>query len=308
MKYFRQYGGRAIIGVLLAAALAYTACRHVYAVETGTITELAAHVYEDADTGSNIVANVIMGYNFPILAEKTDEGGNAWYLIETDTGVQGYIPAQGVIRLGAETHEGDAQAGNAQAQEPAIENEDENNLPDSVRKQLLTMQAVNIRENPSTAGEILGQIPSGIMLDYMDVITNPMGEVWYEISYEDVRGFIRQSTVTEIEMPIQEDGMQPGLAGMQPENIDIDMLMEIAKQYQDEGTGRESVAEPEALAEPQAQIIYDSDSVTGESAEGTKKKRAAFRPDMVILFSLLGIILCAAVIGRTYKKLVRLYR
>lgn len=303
MKHFKQYGGRIVTGILLAVAFAYMLCMPVCATEAGTITELAAHVYENTDTGSNIVANVIMGYNFPILAEETDEGGNLWYLIETDLGVQGYIPAQSVIRIGAETHEG-----NAQVQEPAPENEieDENNLPDSMQKQLLTMQAVNIRENPSTDGEILGIIPTGETLEYIDVTTNPSGEVWYEISYENIYGFIKQSTVTEIEVPIQGDGMQTNAAGMPAENIDIDQLLETARQYQDESPAWES----DTLAESQTQeqIIYDSDSIIDENAGGTGRGRFALRFDMVIIFSFLGILLCVVVISWTLRRLMRLYR
>lgn len=315
MGYFRQCGSRIIISItcaILAVFLTYMDCMPVCAAEIGTIVEQWEHVYEKSDTGANIVANVILGYNFPILAEETDEGGNVWYLIETDMGVQGYIPAQSVIKVAADsqnenTHERGAQVQNP---EPEEENENENNLPDSVEKQLLTMEVVNIRENPSTDEEILGKIPRGTTLDYIDTITNTIGEVWYEVSYEDVYGFIKQSTVKEIEVPVQGTvGTQMYAAGMTTENIDIERLIEIARLYQDENPVGESVAEADTLekTQTQEQIIYDGITID-ENAGGKKKMLSVLQPDMVIILSLAGILLCAVIISQTFRRMMKLYR
>lgn len=314
MEHFGQYGRRivlSIMSVILTAFLVYMICMPVHAAQMGTIPDLAAHVYENASTDSNIVANVILGDNFPILAEETDEGGNVWYLIETDMGVQGYIPAQSVIRITADTRndnvsETDAQVQGAVAEEEN-ENENENNLPDSVEKQLFTLEVVNIRENPSTDENILGKIPRGTTLDYIDVITNTIGEVWYEVSYEDISGFIKQSTVREIEAPVQ------GTAGTQSytaENIDVDQLIETARQYKDESSVKESVTEPDASDEMQVNDrIIDYDDITTEENTGEAKKRLSIlRPDMVIIISFAGILLCTAIIWQTFKKMMKLFR
>lgn len=314
MEYFVQYGRRIAIGimsVILTASLAYKICMPVQAAQLGTIADLAAHVYENTNTESNIVANVILGYNFPILAEETDEGGNAWYLIETDTGVQGYIPAQSVIKITTDAQNENTQGRDAQTQEPVTDEENENNLPDSVKKQILTMQAVNIRENPSINEEIIGKIPLGMTLDFIDTITNTTGEVWYEVSYDDIHGFVKQSAVKEIEVPVQgTDGTQSYTAGINADNIDIDRLIEIARQYQSESLARESAIDADALDEIQVsdRIINYDNIMTEENTGETKKGMSIFRPDMVIILSFAGIMLCFAVICHTYKKMMKLFR
>lgn len=316
MEHFGQYERRiaiSIMSVILTASLAYMICMPVYAAQIGTIPDLAAHVYENTSTDSNIVANVILGNNFPILAEETDEKGNVWYLIETDMGVQGYIPAQSVIRITTDTQNENTSEMNTQVQGPVAEeeNENENNLPDSVEKQIYTLEVVNIRENPSTDEEILGKIPRGTTLNYIDVITNTIGEVWYEVSYEDIQGFVKQSTVREIEVPVQgTDGTQSYTAGTTTGNIDIDQLIEIARLYQDESTVRESATESDALDEIQVsdRIIDYDDITTEENTEETKKRMSILRPDMVIILSFAGIMLCIVVICQTYKRMMKLFR
>lgn len=317
MEYFRQYGRRiavSIMGTILAVSLTYMVCMPVHAAEIGTIAELAEHVYETIDTGSNIVANVIMGDNFPILAETADEAGNIWYLIETDMGVQGFIPAQSVIKIPNDAQNENAQAGDTpQVQEPVSreENENENNLQESVKKQLFTLEVVNIRDNPSTNGEIVGKIPRETALDYIDTVTNAKGEVWYEVSYEDNQGFVKQSTVREIEVPVQgTDGTQSYTAGMIAENIDIDQLMEAARLYQNESAVREPATEADALDEIQvSDRIINYDNITTEENIGeTKKGMSILRPDMVIILSFAGIVLCVAVICQTYKRMMKLFR
>ena len=312
MVHFGQYGRKIAIGIMLTASLAFIPCIPVQAAQQGTIGELAEHVYENADTDSNIVANVILGNNFPILAEETDESGNVWYLIETDMGVQGYIPAQSVIMVSTDVSNENRTERDTRVQETVPEegNENENNLPDSVRKQLLTMEVVNIRENPSTNEEILGKIPRGTTLDYIDIITNEIDEVWYEVSYEDNHGYVKQSTVKEIEVPVQStDGVQTYTAGMTSESIDIDLLIETARRYGNESPAEESEINANALEEMQSQEqIIDYDNITmEENTEQAKKTLSSFRPDMVIILSLAGILLCAVIISQFMKRMIKLH-
>lgn len=300
------------VSIIAAVFLAYMVCMPVHATEMGTIVEQWQHVYVKADADSNIVANVILGDIFPILDVETDEAGNVWYLIETNMGVQGYIPAEKVITStnnaqNENTHERDVQV---QEQEPVAEDEDENNLPDSVKEQLFTMQVVNIRENPSTSAEVVGKIPSGTTLDYIDSTTNTMGEIWYEISYEDISGFVKQSTVQVMNVPVSgTDGAQPYETGTVADGIDVEWIIETARQYQDENPQGQSVAQPDTPDETQIQEqeVYEDLAI----AENTGKRKnilEALLPDMVIVLSFVGILLCTVIIWRTYKRLIGLYR
>lgn len=327
MKYFGQSASQCVkriaargMGIVLAAATAYTVYLSASASQMGTIPELAAHVYENMDTDSGIVANVIMGYNFPILAEETDAEGNVWYLIEADTGARGYIPAGSVIRVTSGSQTGNAQNANAQtgntqnantqANAPANENEDENNLPENVRSQILATEVVNIRENPSTTDEIVGKIPRGTTLDYINIVTNESGEEWYEVSYEDAHGYVKLSTVRLVEIPIEGDDILPDISDVGVENIDIDQMIETARLYQDENPPKETEAEANVTngTQPQEKINYGDGSVIDESMGEDLEKGLELHVDAVVIFSALGILICVAVIGRTCGKVVKMYR
>ena len=51
----------------------------VYATETGTTSGMSAKVYESMNEEGTVVANVIRGSRFTILATETDEEGGQWY-------------------------------------------------------------------------------------------------------------------------------------------------------------------------------------------------------------------------------------
>lgn len=320
MKHFKQsviqYVKRIAvrgIGIVLAAATAYTVYLSVDASQMGTIPDLAAHVYENMDTNSGIVANVIMGYNFPILAEETDAEGNVWYLIEADTGARGYIPAGSVIRVTSGSQTGNiqnenTQTGNAQTNVPANEDENENNLPENVRTQILAAEVVNIRENPSTSEEIVGKIPRGTTIDYIDIVINENGEEWYEVSYEDIHGYVKQSTVRLVETPIEESGIPSDFSGVTIENIDIDQMIETARLYQNENPPKTSETEADAVNEAQERIDYEDSVIIDESVEETVKKGLELHIDMVVILSILGILICAVIISRTFGRAVEMYR
>lgn len=313
IQYIKRIAARGI-GIALAAATAYTVYLSAAASQMGTIPDLAAHVYENMDTNSGVVANVIMGYNFPILAEETDAEGNVWYLIEADTGARGYIPAGSVIRVSSgsqttNTQRENTQTGNAQTGEPANEDEDENNLPENVRSQIFATEVVNIRENPSTTDEIIGKIPRGTTLDYISIVTNEDGEDWFEVSYEDIHGYVKLSTVSLIETPIEDGEIPPAMTSIDIENIDIDQMIETARLYQDENPSKETSSNTEILNETQSQeqIDYEDSVLIDENAQDTVKKGLELHIDVVVIVSALGILICAAIIGKTFGRVVKMY-
>ncbi|MCM1048330.1 MAG: SH3 domain-containing protein [Clostridiales bacterium] len=318
IQYVKRIAARGI-GIALAAATAYTVYLSAAASQMGTIPDLAAHVYENMDTNSGIVANVIMGYNFPILAEETDSEGNVWYLIEADTGARGYIPAGSVIRVTSgsqttntqreNTQTDNAQTGNAQTNVSENDNEDENNLPENVRSQIFATEVVNIRENPSTTDEIIGKIPRGTTLDYISIVTNEDGEDWFEVSYEDIHGYVKLSTVSLIETPIEDGEIPSAMTSIDIANIDIDQMIETARLYQDENPPKETSSNTETLNETQSQeqIDYEDSVLIDESAQDTVKKGFELHVDVVVIVSALGILICAAIIGKTFGRVVKMY-
>lgn len=210
------------------------------ATETGTITTLSEKVYESMDEGSSVVANVIMDIPFSLLSAEYDGGGNVWYRIRTDMGIEGYIPAQNVRTNGSDSEGSNAEEAEGQLEEPPeegvrpedrqetslLEQEvdrekfDQDNravgedrvhdssvgVPGETDRQVRTIESVNMRRDPTTDSDIVGRIPPRVTLECIGMLKNEIGENWYEISYEGVRGYVRESTVDVInQIPPQED-------------------------------------------------------------------------------------------------------
>lgn len=60
---------------------------------------------------------------------------------------------------------------------------------------LVVVEYVNIREKPTTDARILGHIPGETVLEPLGAQKNELGELWYQIRYEGITGYIRETTV-----------------------------------------------------------------------------------------------------------------
>lgn len=148
-----------------------------YAAQTGTIREMSARVYEKMSEESAVMGNVIKENVFTILAEETDADGVEWYLVQTDLGIKGYIKKE-YVENGAAT--------------------EENEQPKKWKMEF--SQNVNIRLQPTTESEIVGRVPQYTILEPLQIQENDLGEIWYQIEYEGVVGFVRESAVDIIEI------------------------------------------------------------------------------------------------------------
>lgn len=148
----------------------------IYAEQTGMLAQMSAKVYEAMSDDSSVVANIIYGNRFDILSEETASDGIEWYFIQTDIGIKGYIKKENV----------------QQEKQEAMEIQK--------KQQIEFAQNVNIRKLPTTEAEIVGRVPQHTILEPVQTQENEQGEIWYQIEYEGIIGFVRENTVDIIEI------------------------------------------------------------------------------------------------------------
>lgn len=163
--------------------------------------------------------------------------------------------------------------------------------PAEVERQAKTIEAVNIRREPSTDAEILGTIPPDITLDCIGIEANRIGETWYEVDYDGVRGYIRESTVEVTELPRTQDP---------PESPELPAEPPLEKESTPGREGEQK--EPESGR--------TEDTLDSPSAEDGRKEKisAGFYVDWVAVCAFLGCLVCAAVIRCLLKRIVRIDR
>ena len=94
MKMWRKRIGMTGLPALLALVWINAMC--VRAEETGTVINMSEKIYREMSVESDVVGNVIRNGRLRLLGLVTDGAGEQWYLIETDLGIQGYLPAASV--------------------------------------------------------------------------------------------------------------------------------------------------------------------------------------------------------------------
>ena len=175
MKYIRY------ITIILVLAL-FMLPVETRAAEAGTINTMSEKIYEGMNLGSNVIGNVIQNEKFELISMQTDENGNEWYLIETKTGTRAES-----VQIAAQNTQNDE---NENRQPESAENDDYEH-PSKVR----ALQIVNVRTGPSLESERAGRASKDTVFDCIGSCVNEIGEVWYEVVYNDISGYVRDSTV-----------------------------------------------------------------------------------------------------------------
>lgn len=245
-----------------------------YAAQTGVLANMSAKVYENMNEDSIIVANIIYGSKFNILSEETASDGIEWYFIQTDMGIKGYIKKENVQQEMQETMESQK------------------------KQQIECAQNVNIRLQPTTEAEIVGRVPQHTILEPIQTQENEQGEIWYQIEYEGIMGFVRESAVDIIEVEETVENMETELQSNEEEFVEAEMQ-----------TGIEEDAEfIEEKQDIKAEKSDKQDSNEKEKAEAEIYRvttRKAVNPiDRVAILLGLGILL-SALLALLVIKLMR---
>lgn len=268
-------------------------CGIAYADEIGEPSGLSVQIFEHMDAGSGVIANVVQGNTFMILATDSDVNGEAWYYIRTDFGVEGYVRASEVRNKADDITEDSNQDG----EEAVIQN-------------IQTINTVNIRELPSTDTEIVGKIPKDIVLTPLQIQENEEGEQWYQIEYAGLIGYIKESAVRTTDQPqdipkneVQDDPEQ-GDADNEEQVVTEDRPQEVPNEVQDEESNEVENDKELSMETAKQQVQQDVPDKTPQvsaekkiSATGTEPKykettRGWANPiDLVVIVLFVGILL-----------------
>lgn len=112
------------------------------------------------------------------------------------------------------------------------------------------MEYVNIREHPTTDARILGHIPGETVLQPLGKEENELGELWYQIRYEGITGYIRGTTVKPaVEENAQEEASKEVLTEEAAEEITKEPAAEEPMTRDAERLPSEEVTETEITEE-----------------------------------------------------------
>lgn len=257
--------------LILALFITMIYQKPAYASQIGTTKEMSAKVYEKKNEDSTVVANVINGSIFTILAEEVDADGIEWCLVQTDLGIKGYIKKEYVKE----------------------EVKDENEENEIEKKwQIEFKQNVNIRLQPTTEAEIVGRVPQYTILEPLQTQENDLGEVWYQIVYEGVTGFVRESAVDIIEIEDTVEISEEVIQEIETKAAELETEMNTETEIKITGEeGQKEETENRVIQETEKQEKKSQKTV--EAVQKVTTRKMANPIDCVVIVLVIGIVTSA---------------
>lgn len=227
----------------------------VYSAEdSGIFADATAKVHTAMSEESNIVANLIVGSMFEVVDAQLDGDGNIWYQVKTDFGVDGYVKSDELERVivkaaqdngsidnnadnndvrsnGADNSDVDNNDAGSNNADSDIDNDDIGNYTDNYDidgnnvdnpasteplGELNVLETINFRRQPSTDSEIIAKIEGGTKLTYYEKHINEQGELWYQVLYGDISGYVADSAVEIVQQEQTDDAKQTDNAAVPP--------------------------------------------------------------------------------------------
>ena len=174
------------VGVLGAGFFKTAFVSHAETQAT-VISPKGANVRQSASTSSATVGGVEKGKVLTVLSQVQGSDGYTWYQVQYNATTTGYIRSD-LVEVSEEAPE---EGGNDDT--PAAVTE-VNPVSASV-----TGESGEIRNNASSAGQILAEVPSETVLTVTGQTMDSEGNVWYQVSFiseeSQVDGFIRSDYV-----------------------------------------------------------------------------------------------------------------
>ena len=259
-----------LLGLTAMLVMAVPAVR-IQASEPGVITALSEKVYLEKSIGSTVLANVLQGSTVEIIFTEMDDAGGLWFYIRTDTGLEGYLPAQSAT---------------VSVQQPEVQQEAS---PQEEQQE----DNVNIREKPTVGSRIKGNIPQGTEVSYTQSVRNEQDEVWYAVTYQGIEGYITETAVNA------------GQIADEPEEIETVGQEETVQTI--ETTESESqIATPEVVEKETEQTANELVIEEQTEADTVKSHYKIRLPEKFEVLICLGIIVCGAIVFFLLKKIKRM--
>lgn len=287
--------GMGLLGLTAMLVMAVPAVR-IQASEPGVITALSEKVYLEKSIGSTVLANVLQGSTVEIIFTEMDDAGGLWFYIRTDTGLEGYLPAQSAT-VSVQQPEVQQEASPQEEQQEADKPKDEEQEPveeePQAEQKITTLDNVNIREKPTVSSRIKGNIPQGTEVSYTRSVRNEQDEVWYAVTYQGIEGYITETAVNA------------GQIADEPEVIETVGQEETVQTI--ETTESESqIATPEVV-EKETEQTANEPLIEEQTEADTVKSHYKIRlPEKFEVLICLGIIACGAIVFFLLKKIKRM--
>lgn len=287
--------GMGLLGLTAMLVMAVPAVR-IQASEPGVITALSEKVYLEKSIGSTVLANVLQGSTVEIIFTEMDDAGGLWFYIRTDTGLEGYLPAQSATVL-VQQPEVQQEASPQEEQQEADKPKDEEQEPveeePQAEQKITTLDNVNIREKPTVSSRIKGNIPQGTEVSYTQSVRNEQDEVWYAVTYQGIEGYITETAVNA------------GQIADEPEVIETVEQEETVQTI--ETTESESqIATPEVVEKETEQTANELLIEEQTEADTVKSHYKIRLPEKFEVLICLGIIACGAIVFFLLKKIKRM--
>lgn len=288
--------GMGLLGLTAMLIMAVPAVR-IQASEPGVITALSEKVYLEKSIGSTVLANVLQGSTVEIIFTEMDDAGGLWFYIRTDTGLEGYLPAQSAAAVSVQQPEVQQEASLQEEQQEADKPRDEEQQPVEeelqTEQKITTLDNVNIREKPTVSSRIKGNIPQGTEVSYTQSVRNEQDEVWYAVTYQGIEGYITETAVNA------------GQIADEPEVIETVEQEETVQTI--ETTESESqIATPEVVDKEIEQTANELVIEEQTEADTVKSHYKIRLPEKFEVLICLGIIACGAIVFFLLKKIKRM--
>lgn len=288
--------GMGLLGLMAMLLMAVPAVR-IQASEPGVITALSEKVYLEKSIGSTVLANVLQGSTVEIIFTEMDDAGGLWFYIRTDTGLEGYLPAQSAAAGTVQQSEVQQEVASQEEQQEADKPKDEEQQPveeePQAEQKITTLDNVNIREKPTVSSRIKGNIPQGTEVSYTQSVRNEQDEVWYAVTYQGIEGYITETAVNA------------GQTADEPEVIET-VEQEEAVQTTETTESESQIATLEVV-EKEIEQTADELLIEEQTEADTVKSHYRIRlPEKFEVLICLGIIACGAIVCFLLKKIKRM--
>ncbi len=157
------------------------------AATKGKVIANAAKVRAQANTTSDQVGSVPKDGEVVILEEVNGADGKVWYKVSFDGDKTGYIRSDLMTKFEDESAPSESAPGSNLA--PGVTAV--NPVPAKV-----SGAQVRVRSSASTAGDIVTTLEKDSVVTVLGTATDSTGKIWYQITYNDVNGFVRNDFVT----------------------------------------------------------------------------------------------------------------
>lgn len=214
------------VAAVMMIMLAFCLTTIISHAEDARVTARSVVIRAGADVGTEMVGGAQQGETLPITGETTGADGYTWYQVSfvLDGSTRtGYVRSDLVEKVS-----GGATATTPNT--PTITTPASTPSTDVVAVQpvgaKVTGEAVRVRSNASTSGEIVDTVRRDVALTVIGTAQDSEGEIWYQVSFSNasgqVTGFVRGDFVTlegeiipadqvpvEPETPVVTDPVEP---------------------------------------------------------------------------------------------------